>query len=38
VGHSALQPPDLPAIPADTPAKLRPVYDQLRKGRREELI
>lgn len=25
----ALKPPDLPAIPADTPAKMRPVYEQL---------
>ena len=25
----SLQPPDLPAIPADTPARLRPVYEQL---------
>jgi pimeloyl-ACP methyl ester carboxylesterase len=25
----ALQPPDLPDIPKDTPAKLRPVYEQL---------
>lgn len=25
----ALAPPDLPEIPADTPAKLRPVYEQL---------
>jgi pimeloyl-ACP methyl ester carboxylesterase len=25
----ALAPPDLPAIPADTPAKLRPVFEQL---------
>ena len=24
-----MQPPDLPAIPADTPPKLRPVYEQL---------
>jgi hypothetical protein len=24
-----LQPPDLPSIPADTPAKLKPVYEQL---------
>lgn len=32
----ALKPPDLPAIPPDTPAKLRPVYEQLLAEMRDD--
>ena len=32
----ALQPPDLPAIPADTPSKTRPVYEQLLAEMRDD--
>jgi pimeloyl-ACP methyl ester carboxylesterase len=32
----ALKPPDLPAIPADTPAKLRPLYEQLLAEMRDD--
>jgi len=32
----ALAPPELPEIPADTPAKLRPVYEQLLREMRDD--